>query len=63
MTIRQFEGGASAPRNATLTVIRAALEAAGVIFVTENGEGPGVRMRKARSEGSTAGKLNASKDD
>lgn len=28
--------------------IRAALEAAGVIFVDENGEGPGVRLRKAK---------------
>jgi hypothetical protein len=27
--------------------IRAALEAAGVIFVEENVEGPGVRLRKA----------------
>ena len=27
----------------------AALEAAGVIFVEENGEGPGVRLRKLRS--------------
>jgi hypothetical protein len=26
--------------------VRAALEAAGVIFVEENGEGPGVRLRK-----------------
>ena len=26
--------------------IRAALEAAGVIFVEENGDGPGVRLRK-----------------
>jgi hypothetical protein len=26
--------------------LRAALEAAGVIFVEENGEGPGVRLRK-----------------
>jgi hypothetical protein len=26
--------------------IRAALESAGVIFVEENGEGPGVRLRK-----------------
>jgi len=26
--------------------MRAALEAAGVIFVAENGEGPGVRLRK-----------------
>jgi hypothetical protein len=29
-----------------LTAIRAALEAAGVIFIDENGEGPGVRLRK-----------------
>jgi hypothetical protein len=30
----------------TLAAIRAALEAAGVIFVAENGDGPGVRLRK-----------------
>ncbi len=29
-------------------VIRIALERAGVIFVPENGEGPGVRLRKER---------------
>lgn len=28
--------------------IRRALETAGVIFVAENGEGPGVRLRKDR---------------
>jgi hypothetical protein len=28
------------------TVVRAALEPAGVIFVDENGDGPGVRLRK-----------------
>lgn len=39
---------ADQPANAsTLAAIRAALEAAGVIFVAENGEGPGVRLRKA----------------
>lgn len=27
-------------------MIRSSLEAAGVIFVDENGEGPGVRLRK-----------------
>jgi transcriptional regulator with XRE-family HTH domain len=46
VTVRQFENGGSAPRNATLDVIQRALEAAGVIFVSENGEGPGVRLRK-----------------
>ena len=30
-----------------IAAIRAALEAAGVIFVDENGEGPGVRLRKS----------------
>lgn len=46
VTVRQFESGGSEPRNATLDVIRRALELAGVIFVEENGEGPGVRLKK-----------------
>jgi transcriptional regulator with XRE-family HTH domain len=45
-TVYQLESGKSAPRRATLTVIRQALEAAGVIFIDANGEGPGVRLRK-----------------
>lgn len=32
----------------TIAAIRKALEKAGVIFVEENGEGPGVRLRKRR---------------
>ena len=32
----------------TVAAISAALEAAGVVFAEENGEGPGVRLRKAR---------------
>jgi transcriptional regulator with XRE-family HTH domain len=31
-----------------LSAIRQALEDAGVIFVEENGEGPGVRLRKGK---------------
>ncbi|MFG1190772.1 helix-turn-helix domain-containing protein [Xanthobacter flavus] len=46
VTIRNFENEKSVPQRASLSVIRAALEAAGVIFVAENGEGPGVRLRK-----------------
>jgi transcriptional regulator with XRE-family HTH domain len=46
VTVRQFEASASQPRSATLDVLRRAIEAAGVIFVEENGEGPGVRLRK-----------------
>lgn len=46
-TITRLEKGeALLPR--TVEAIRAALEAAGVIFVEENGEGPGVRLRKAQ---------------
>lgn len=48
VTVRQFESGGSQPRNATLDVIQRALEEAGVIFVEENGEGPGVRLKKVQ---------------
>jgi len=49
-TVYQLEAAKSAPRRATLTVIRQALEAAGVIFIDANGEGPGVRLRKHQKE-------------
>ncbi|MBR3190451.1 helix-turn-helix transcriptional regulator [Bosea sp. (in: a-proteobacteria)] len=45
-TIVDFERGARQPRELTLAALRAALEVAGVIFVPENGEGAGVRLRK-----------------
>ena len=45
-TIRNFESGKTAPQNATLAMIRQTLVEAGVIFIAENGEGPGVRLRK-----------------
>jgi transcriptional regulator with XRE-family HTH domain len=32
----------------TVVAIRTALESAGIIFIDENGEGPGVRLRKER---------------
>jgi transcriptional regulator with XRE-family HTH domain len=44
-TIVRFEKGDEL-RPRTVAAIRAALEAAGVIFVEENGEGPGVRLKK-----------------
>jgi len=46
-TISNFETGKFAGSEQALDAIRSALEAAGVIFIDENGEGPGVRLRKA----------------
>lgn len=48
-TIVDFERGARDPREITIDALRGALEAAGVIFVAENGEGPGVRLRKQKA--------------
>jgi transcriptional regulator with XRE-family HTH domain len=45
-TLADFERGKRTPYDRTLADVRAALESAGVIFVDENGEGPGVRLRK-----------------
>lgn len=45
-TINNFELGRRAPIAANMTVIRTALESAGVVFIAENGGGPGVRLRK-----------------
>ncbi|RWH94018.1 MAG: XRE family transcriptional regulator [Mesorhizobium sp.] len=45
-TIANFEAGKRAPYDRTLLDLQTALEACGVIFLAENGEGPGVRLRK-----------------
>lgn len=51
MTIKQTEGAGqfAAPSDAT-EKIAAALEAAGVEFIPENGGGAGVRLRKKAKE-------------
>jgi transcriptional regulator with XRE-family HTH domain len=49
-TIRDFEKGRRLPSLNNLAAIRSALESAGVIFIDQNGEGPGVRLKKARVE-------------
>ena len=46
VTVRQIEAGQTAPRRATLIVVKQAFERAGVEFIEENGGGPGVRLRK-----------------
>ena len=45
-TIANLERGAHTPHPSNLAAIRAALEAAGVEFIPENGGGPGVRLRR-----------------
>ena len=46
--IAGFENGSLTPSTSNLAAIRTALEDAGVIFIDENDEGPGVRLRKTR---------------
>jgi transcriptional regulator with XRE-family HTH domain len=43
-TVVDFERGAREPHGNNLAAIRAALEAAGIEFIPENGGGPGVRI-------------------
>ncbi len=45
-TVVDFERGARQPYKRTLFDIRRALEEAGIIFIDEDDEGPGVRLRK-----------------
>jgi DNA-binding XRE family transcriptional regulator len=45
-TLQLFETGQRDPYSRTLTALRSAFEKAGVVFIAENGGGPGVRLRK-----------------
>ena len=49
--IVDFENGSVTPSESDLAAIRNALRAAGIIFVDENDEGAGVRLRKAHGQG------------
>lgn len=49
-TIRDFEKGRRTPSHNNLLGMRTALEAAGVLFIPENGAGAGVRLAKPRAE-------------
>ena len=44
--LEKMDGPLTSTRVSTLTAIQRALESAGVIFVAENGEGSGVRLKK-----------------
>lgn len=45
-TIAKYEAGQEV-RVSTVNALRLTLESAGVIFIDENGQGPGVRLRKS----------------
>jgi hypothetical protein len=55
-TLRRMEAseGPSSGYANNVAAVRAALESVGVIFVEENGEGPGVRLKKRSSDGENA---------
>lgn len=44
-TVRNFEGGRSIPVQNNLDAIVRALEERGVMFIEQNGNGPGVRLK------------------
>jgi transcriptional regulator with XRE-family HTH domain len=46
--LERLEGPLLPTRSGTLDALEKAFAAAGVIFIGENGEGPGVRLRKGR---------------
>ncbi len=43
--LNNIEKGNADPKASTLKAIQTALEAAGVLFIDSNGNGPGVRLR------------------
>jgi len=47
-TVASFERGDRTPTLANLKALRAAIEAAGVLFIEQNGGGYGVRLRDRR---------------
>jgi transcriptional regulator with XRE-family HTH domain len=62
LTVRQFETGLDASEGSAAR-LTAALEAAGIEFIGENGGGAGVRLKKAKPEPIEAEDLNASNDE
>ena len=63
-TIADFESGRGQPIRSTIEALQRTLEAAGVVFVAENGEGAGVRLRKSgpRDEGLRPEQLTTEND-
>jgi transcriptional regulator with XRE-family HTH domain len=53
-TVNRFEAGRDA-RISSVEKLRSALEAAGIVFISENGGGAGVRFREAKTRKQTEG--------
>ncbi|QPN29021.1 helix-turn-helix transcriptional regulator [Brucella sp. BO2] len=47
-TLTEFEAGKRAPIANNLAAIKTTLESAGIIFIEEDSEGPGVRLKKEK---------------
>ncbi len=45
-TITRFENERGGLNTVTLEKLKSALETSGIIFIDENGEGPGIRLRR-----------------
>src|SRR5207302_8840056 len=50
MTVTRFENRRSQGAPDTVQKLRRVLESAGVIFIEQNGDGPGVRLRKKKQQ-------------
>ena len=50
LAIRKFETGKTSPHHATLKLLRDTFEAAGIEFLSRDGQGVGVQFRAGRRE-------------
>lgn len=48
-TVRRFEAGEDS-RQSTVKAMREAFSAAGIVFLEDNGDGPGIRFKKRSSK-------------
>lgn len=58
-TLLRIEAGETLPQPRTAAALRAALESAGVEFISQNGGGPGVRLRDANAGNSPLSSASA----